>query len=202
MLTLSERWFTTQISLLVRAATDTGSRPTGTEPEAVRPPAPTSKISSVLSGVLTTNNRVPSGESASGLTCPLSKATNEAAAGATERTRGASRTSRRRAARFSNSRTSGAVQLRKAQPADSTSMARVDASLHRTPRTLWGNSPHYWGAAASDPRAFFSRSLASRVSAPPLPSTSRNWSRKFATRLMPSITTSMIFHWPFRWRIR
>ena len=30
MLTLSERWFTTQTSVLVRAATATGSRPTGT----------------------------------------------------------------------------------------------------------------------------------------------------------------------------
>jgi hypothetical protein len=32
MLTLSERWFTTHTSPLVRAATATGSRPTATEP--------------------------------------------------------------------------------------------------------------------------------------------------------------------------
>ena len=31
MLTLSDRWFTTQISVLVRAATETGSMPTGTD---------------------------------------------------------------------------------------------------------------------------------------------------------------------------
>ena len=35
-LMLSERWFTTQTSSLVRAATATGSRPTGTEPLRVR----------------------------------------------------------------------------------------------------------------------------------------------------------------------
>ena len=53
MLTLSERWLTTQISESVRAATATGSMPTATEPLWVRPPPATSKISSVPSGVLT-----------------------------------------------------------------------------------------------------------------------------------------------------
>ena len=68
MLTLSERWFTTHTSPLVRAATATGSRPTGTESACVSPPAETSKISSRSSGVSTANRRVPSGESASGRT--------------------------------------------------------------------------------------------------------------------------------------
>ncbi len=83
MLTLSERWFTTHTSVSVRAATATGSRPTGTEPTCVSPAGATSKISSRLSGVLTANSRVPSGDSASGRTCPLSKVVNVAAAGRT-----------------------------------------------------------------------------------------------------------------------
>ncbi len=74
MLTLSERWFTTHTSVSVRAATATGSMPTGTETEWVRPPpAPTSKTSSWLSGMLRAKSFVPSGESASGRTGPLSK---------------------------------------------------------------------------------------------------------------------------------
>ena len=51
MLTLSERWLTTQTSLFVRAATATGSRPTGTEPVWVRPPAATVKIEAVVGRV-------------------------------------------------------------------------------------------------------------------------------------------------------
>ncbi len=39
MLMLSERWFTTQTSLLVRAATETGSIPTGTESAKLSPTA-------------------------------------------------------------------------------------------------------------------------------------------------------------------
>ncbi len=50
--------------------------PTGTEAEKVRPPGPTSKISRVLSGVLTAKTRDPSGDKMIGRTCPLSKATN------------------------------------------------------------------------------------------------------------------------------
>ncbi len=82
MLTLSESWFTTHTSPLVRAATATGSRPTGTEPVCVSPSLPTLKISSRSSGVFTANSWLPSGESASGRTWPLSKVTNDAAAGA------------------------------------------------------------------------------------------------------------------------
>ena len=82
MLTLSERWLTTQTSVLVRAATATGSRPTGTDAVCVRPVGPTSKISSRLSGVLTAKRRAPSGDSASGRTWPLSKVVNVAETGA------------------------------------------------------------------------------------------------------------------------
>ena len=84
MLTLSERWFTTQTSSFVRAATATGSMPTGTAPAGVSPPAPTSKISSVLSGVFTAKSRWPSGESATGRTCPLSNSTKDPCANADE----------------------------------------------------------------------------------------------------------------------
>ena len=42
----------------------------------------TSKISSRSSGVLTANSRVPSGDSASGRTCPLSKVVNAPAGAA------------------------------------------------------------------------------------------------------------------------
>ena len=78
-LTLSERWLTTHTSPSVRAATATGSSPTGTEPVWVSPPASTSKISSRLSGVLTAKSRLPLGDSASGRTWPLSKVTKLAA---------------------------------------------------------------------------------------------------------------------------
>ena len=58
-LTLSERWFTTQTSVSLRAATATGSRPTGTDAACVRlPSAATAKISSRLSGVFTAKSRV------------------------------------------------------------------------------------------------------------------------------------------------
>ena len=82
MLTLSDRWFTTQTSPSLRAATATGSSPTGTEPSCVRlPSTATAKISSRSSGVFSAKSRSPSGESASGRTCPLSKVTNSARAG-------------------------------------------------------------------------------------------------------------------------
>ena len=53
MLTLSDRWLTTQTSSSLRAATATGSSPTGTDEIWVRVPAVTWKISRRLSGVLT-----------------------------------------------------------------------------------------------------------------------------------------------------
>ncbi len=81
MLTLSERWFTTQTSVADRAATATGSIPTGTEPRCTSPVLVTSKISSRSSGVLTAKSRLPSGARASGRTWPLSKVTNVALAG-------------------------------------------------------------------------------------------------------------------------
>ena len=75
-LTLSERWFTTQTSLALRAATATGSRPTGTRAENASPPSVTLKISSVPLGVLTANTRLPSGDIAIGRTWPLSNSRN------------------------------------------------------------------------------------------------------------------------------
>ena len=71
-LTSSETWFTTQTSPSSRTATATGSIPTETEPAGCNPSARTSKISSTPSGVFATKSRVPSGESASGRTGPLS----------------------------------------------------------------------------------------------------------------------------------
>ena len=79
-LTLSDRWLTTQISLSVRAATATGSRPTGTRAKSCRPVGVMLKMSSVLFGVLTANRRVPSGDCAIGRTWPLSKAMKPGAA--------------------------------------------------------------------------------------------------------------------------
>src|SRR5579859_2310931 len=77
MLTLSDRWLTTQTSELVRAATATGSRPTGTRAANVIPLAVTLKISRVAFGVFTANRCVPSGDSAIGRTGPLSNSTND-----------------------------------------------------------------------------------------------------------------------------
>src|SRR5438552_613916 len=95
-LTRCERWSTTQTPPFERAATATGSRPTGTEPACVSPPADTAKISSRSSGVLTANSRLPSGESASGRTWPLSKVTNEAPSGGAAARSSASRAGRPR----------------------------------------------------------------------------------------------------------
>ncbi len=72
-LTLSETWLTTQTSVLVRAATATGSTPTYTELTAVRPAAETAKTSSDELAVLATKRWVPSGERVTGRTGPLSK---------------------------------------------------------------------------------------------------------------------------------
>src|SRR5581483_8385062 len=81
-LTLSERWLTTHTSVLVRAATATGSSPTGTLALWARSPVPgsTASTSRRLSGVSTAKRRVPSGERASGRTGPLSNVTNPAPA--------------------------------------------------------------------------------------------------------------------------
>ena len=59
--------------MLERAATDTGSIPTGIESVWVSKPAEIEKTSRRLSGVLTASSVVPSGETVMGLTWPLSK---------------------------------------------------------------------------------------------------------------------------------
>jgi hypothetical protein len=79
MSTLSERWFTTQTSVLERAAAATGSSPTGTECSWRSLPPATANTSSRLAGVLVAKRRLPSGERASGRTGPDSKATNDCA---------------------------------------------------------------------------------------------------------------------------
>src|ERR1700731_3760978 len=84
MLTLSERWFTTHASVLLRAATATGSIPTGTRDCKVNPAAVMLKTSSAPLGVFTANRVVPSGDIAIGRTCPLSNSTNEGPADAPE----------------------------------------------------------------------------------------------------------------------
>ncbi len=85
METESDRWLTTQTSVSERAATAIGSSPTGTEPVWVRPAPETPKISRRSSGVLRANRRVPSGDRASGRTCPVSNVVNAAARQATKR---------------------------------------------------------------------------------------------------------------------
>ena len=84
MLTLSERRFVTQTSVLLRAATATGSRPTGTRYSKTGNPEVRSKTSSVPLGVLTANSVLPSGDIATGRTWPLSNSTNEGPAEAAE----------------------------------------------------------------------------------------------------------------------
>jgi hypothetical protein len=72
-LTLSERWLTTHTSELVRAATATGSMPTGIENVWLSPPPfNTSNTSRRLSGMLVTSRYAPFGVSATGRTAPLS----------------------------------------------------------------------------------------------------------------------------------
>src|SRR5262245_6530951 len=83
MLTLSERWFTTQTSVFERTAIATGSMPTGTENAGEStPPSPTLNTSSRLSWMFVTNSRVLSGDSATGRTGPLSNSMNEGCANA------------------------------------------------------------------------------------------------------------------------
>ena len=53
MLTLSERWLTTQTFPFGATATAHGSMPTGTEAVFTRPTSETAKIASWLSGMLT-----------------------------------------------------------------------------------------------------------------------------------------------------
>src|SRR5450631_747662 len=72
MLTLSETWLTTHTSVLLRAATATGSTPTDTERAKERPLGATLKMSRVPFAVLATKSWVPSGESTTGRTGPLS----------------------------------------------------------------------------------------------------------------------------------
>ena len=67
MLTLSERRLTTHASSSLRIATETGSRPTGTEASFAATPLETSKASKHPSGVLRTSRRLPSGDVATGV---------------------------------------------------------------------------------------------------------------------------------------
>src|SRR5690242_12588471 len=78
MLILSDKWLTTHASASFFRAIATGSMPTGTEPISLSIDWLRSKISTRLSGVFTTNNLRPSVDIASGLTCPDSKAANDA----------------------------------------------------------------------------------------------------------------------------
>ena len=86
MLTLSESRFVTHTSVLLRAATATGSRPTGTRIFEAGNPEVRSKTSSVPLGVLTANSVLPSGDMASGRTGPLSNSTNAGPVDAAEAT--------------------------------------------------------------------------------------------------------------------
>ena len=75
-LTLSESRLVTHTSVLLRAATATGSSPTRTRPVHTGAPEVKSKISSVPLGALAANSVFPSGDIASGRTGPLSNSTN------------------------------------------------------------------------------------------------------------------------------
>src|SRR5215213_2163506 len=66
MLTESESQLTTQASRSLRAATLTGSKPTGISAVSTGPPGVSWKTESEAAGVLTASRRVPSGVSASG----------------------------------------------------------------------------------------------------------------------------------------
>src|SRR3954470_21508003 len=72
MLTLSDTWLTTQTSPSLRTATATGSIPTLPEPSGTSPAGVTRRMSSEPLGVLATNTRAPSDDTASGRTGPLS----------------------------------------------------------------------------------------------------------------------------------
>ena len=66
MLTESDNQLATQASRLVRAATLTGSRPTGISAVRTGEPDTNWKIDNVAFGVLTASKRVPSGVRANG----------------------------------------------------------------------------------------------------------------------------------------
>ena len=72
MLTLSERWLTTQSSLSFGAAKATGSRPTGIE-KMWFGTEPSAYASTWASGVFATYNHTPLGDMAIGRTWPDSK---------------------------------------------------------------------------------------------------------------------------------
>src|SRR5262249_10156993 len=76
-LTLSERWLTTQTSRSLRAATATGSTPTGMEPVWTSRWSLTRKTSRRSSGVVADKRCRLSGDRASGRTCPLSNSVYE-----------------------------------------------------------------------------------------------------------------------------
>ena len=73
MLTESDIQLTTHASRLLRAATLTGSKPTGISAVSTGEPKTNWKTESVALGVLTASSRVPSGVSASGWICGASK---------------------------------------------------------------------------------------------------------------------------------
>src|SRR3989440_5800977 len=75
-LTESESQLTTHASRLFRAATLTGSMPTGISAVSTGDPETSWKTESVALGELTASRRVPSGVKASGWTCGLSKFLN------------------------------------------------------------------------------------------------------------------------------
>jgi hypothetical protein len=81
ILTLSERWLTTQTWPLLLTPTATGSRPTATDSTWFGTPLLRLNISRWLSGVLTAYKIMPSADIANGLTWPLSKVTNAPTAG-------------------------------------------------------------------------------------------------------------------------
>ena len=80
MLTLSEIWLTTHASVFVRARTETGSSPTGTEPRltGIDEVLEMSKTSSLPSAVFTARSFLPSGVTSSGWTCGVSQLTKDA----------------------------------------------------------------------------------------------------------------------------
>src|SRR5260221_14530292 len=80
MLTLSERWLTTQASVSVRALTVTGSRPTGMVAWGLGLPSlATAKTSRVAAGGLTARRRAPDGVGAIGWRGEASKLAESAA---------------------------------------------------------------------------------------------------------------------------
>src|SRR6266404_3819978 len=75
MLTVSEILFATHASVLLRARTDTGSRPTGTDAVHTGSAPPSVKISRRASAVFVTSSVVPSGVISTGCTGGVSQLT-------------------------------------------------------------------------------------------------------------------------------